>query len=381
MNSLRFPRLLILALGLFAGLVSPGFAAPATLTVPTQPAPADVLAVMERAADWQLTHPSKWAPNLWHPAAFYTGVMALTELSPSPRFHDAMMKMSEANGWKLAARPYHADDHAVGQTYAELYFKHKDPKMIAGLQAGLDYVLAHPMDDNLAFVGKQKNDRWAWCDALFMGPPAWLRLSVATGNPKYTNYMVEHWWKTSAYLYDKDEHLYYRDSTYFGKTEANGKKVFWGRGNGWVMAGLVRVLQYLPKNHPARPRFEQQYREMAAKIVTLQQADGLWRASLLDPASYPLKETSGSGFYCYALTWGINQGMLDRATVEPVVLKTWAALVACLQPDGKLTHVQPVGADPKAFPEDSTEIYGVGALLLAGSEIYRLGGGVIPAAK
>jgi len=381
MNSLRFPRFLILASFLITGLASPSFAAPANLTAPKQPAPAEVLVVMERAADWQLTHPSKWAPNLWHPAAFYTGVMALTELSPNPRFHDAMMKMSELNGWKLAARPYHADDHAVGQTYAELYFKHKDPKMIAGLQAGLDYVLEHPMDDNLAFVGKQKNDRWAWCDALFMGPPAWLRLSVATGNLKYTNYMVEHWWKTSAYLYDKDEHLYYRDSTYFGKTEANGKKVFWGRGNGWVMAGLVRVLQYLPKNHPARPRYEQQYREMAAKIVTLQQADGLWRASLLDPASYPLKETSGSGFYCYALTWGINQGMLDRATVEPVVLKTWAALVACLQPDGKLTHVQPVGADPKAFPEDSTEIYGVGALLLAGSEIYRLGGGAVPAAR
>jgi hypothetical protein len=193
--------------------------------------------------------------------------------------------------------------------------------------------------------------------------------------------MVEHWWKTSAYLYDKDEHLYYRDSTYFGKIESNGKKVFWGRGNGWVMAGMVRVLQYLPKNHPARPRFEQQYREMAAKIVTLQQPDGLWRASLLDPASYPLKETSGSGFYCYALTWGLNQGLLERATVEPVVLKTWAALVACLQSDGKLTHVQPVGADPKAFPEDSTEIYGVGALLLAGSEIYRLGGGEVPVAK
>ena len=374
MRSFQFQGALSIVLGLLC-------AVSLHAATPARPAPSDVLEVMERAADWQLAHPSKWAPNLWHPAAFYTGVMALAELSPSSRFHDSMMKMSEANGWKLAARPYHADDHAVGQTYAELYFKHKDPRMIAGLQAGLDYVLAHPMDDNLAFVGKQKNDRWAWCDALFMGPPAWLRLSLATGNPKYTDYMVEHWWKTSAYLYDKDEHLYYRDSTYFGKIESNGKKVFWGRGNGWVMAGMVRVLQYLPKNHPARPRFEQQYREMAAKIVTLQQPDGLWRASLLDPASYPLKETSGSGFYCYALTWGLNQGLLERATVEPVVLKTWAALVACLQSDGKLTHVQPVGADPKAFPEDSTEIYGVGALLLAGSEIYLLGGGAVPVAK
>src|SRR5438045_6383027 len=99
-----------------------------------------------------------------------------------------------------------------------------------------------------------------------MGPPTWTRLFVATGDRRYLDFMVEHWWKTSAYLYDPAEHLYFRDSTYFEKKEANGKKVFWGRGNGWVMAGLVRVLQYLPAAHPDRPRFEQQFREMAARV-------------------------------------------------------------------------------------------------------------------
>ena len=138
------------------------------------------------------------------------------------------------------------------------------------------------------------------------------------------------------------------------------------------MAGLVRTLQYLPMNHPDRPRFEQLFKDMAAKILTCQQPDGLWRASLLDPESYPLKETSGSGFYTYALAWGVNQGLLDRATFEPAVRKAWAALVSCIDADGKLTHVQPVGADPKKFAEDSTEVYGVGAFLLAGSEIYRM---------
>ena len=125
-------------------------------------------------------------------------------------------------------------------------------------------------------------------------------------------------------------------------------------------------------NHPDRPRFEQLFKDMAAKILTCQQPDGLWRASLLDPDSYPLKETSGSGFYTYALAWGVNQGLLDRAKFEPAVRKAWAALIGCVDADGKLTHVQPIGADPKKFAEDSTEVYGVGAFLLAGSEVYRM---------
>ena len=163
------------------------------------------------------------------------------------------------------------------------------------------------------------------------------------------NFAVTNWWRTTDFLYDTNEHLFFRDSTYFSKKEANGEKVFWGRGNGWVMAGLMRMLQYLPMNHPDRPRFEQLFKDMADKILTCQQPDGLWRASLLDPASYPLKETSGSGFFTYALAWGVNQGLLDRAKFEPAVRKAWTALVGCVDADGKLTNVQPVGADPKNF--------------------------------
>ena len=154
-----------------------------------------------------------------------------------------------------------------------------------------------------------------------MGPPTWVRLYAATGDERYLDFAVTNWWRTTDYLYDKDEHLFFRDSTFFQKREANGKKVFWSRGNGWVMAGLVRVLQYLPMNHPDRPRFEQLFKDMAAKIVTCQQPDGLWRASLLDPEDYPAKETSGSGFFTYALAWGVNQGLLDRAKFEPAVRK------------------------------------------------------------
>jgi len=337
--------------------------------------PAAVLTVMQRVADWQLANPSAHKPTDWTQGAGDAGIMALAGISGDAKYRNAMLAMGETNHWQTGPRKFHADDQCVGQTYCELYFLYREPKMIAPLQARYDDILAHPTTvTNLQFNQPKgvAGDNWSWCDALFMGPPTWVRLYTATGDEKYLNFAVTNWWRTTDYLYDKDEHLYYRDSTYFPKKEANGKKVFWGRGNGWVMGGLVRVLQYLPTNHPDRPRFEQLFKDMSAKILTCQQPDGLWRASLLDPDSYPLKETSGSGFYTYALAWGVNQGLLDKAQYEPAVRKAWAALVGCVDADGKLTHVQPIGADPKKFAEDSTEVYGVGAFLLAGSEVYRL---------
>jgi unsaturated rhamnogalacturonyl hydrolase len=332
----------------------------------------DILTAMERVGDWQLAHPSRHKTTDWTQGAGYAGMMALANLSADRKYRDAMVQMGEGNQWKLGPRRYHADDHCVGQTYAELFYQLRDPKMIAPMRADFDDILANPREGSLDFKTKGNQNRWSWCDALFMAPPAWLRLYVATGDSRYLDLAVNHWWRTSDFLYDKKEHLYFRDSNYFAKREANGKNVYWGRGNGWVMGGLVRMLQYLPTNHPSRPRFEQQFKEMSAKLLTCQQADGLWRASLLDPASYPLKETSGSGFYTYAFAWGINQGLLDRARFTPAVRKAWSALVSCVQNDGKLTHVQPIGEDPRKFPDNSTEIYGVGAFLLAGSEVHRM---------
>ncbi len=331
-----------------------------------------VLATMHAVADWQLANPSRHRPTDWTQGAGYAGMMAVAELPDGQKYEAAMLAMGKTNKWNPGPRRYHADDHAVGMAYCELFFKHKSPGMIKPLQACFDEILAKPSKASLDFKSPGNQNRWSWCDALFMSPPAWLRLSVATGDRKYLDFMNSEWWATTDYLYDKEEQLYFRDSTYFKKREANGKKVFWGRGNGWVMGGLCRVLQYLPKDHPDRPRYETLYKDMAAKILSVQQPDGLWRASLLDPASYPLKETSSSGFFCFALAWGINNGFLDRAASLPAVEKAWAALVGCVAPDGKLTHVQPIGADPKKFDPGATEVYGVGAFLLAGTEVYKL---------
>ena len=348
------------------------------LVMPLSPdfKPAAILTAMQRVADWQLAHPSTNRPTAWEQGAGDAGFMALAGISGDLKYREAMLAMGETNGWQTGPRKYMADDQCVGQTYAELYFLYRDSKMIAPLREKLDAILAQPSDvTSLDFNQKPQRkvlELWSWCDSLFMGPPTWVRLYAATDDERYMNFAVTNWWRTTDYLYDTNEHLFFRDSRYFGKREANGKKVFWSRGNGWVLAGAARMLQYLPMNHRARPRFEALFKQMAEKVLSCQQPDGLWRASLLDPDSYPLEETSGSGFFTYALAWGLNQGLLDHGTYEQAVRKAWAGLIDCVDTDGKLTHVQPVGADPKAFDPNSTEVYGTGAFLLAGSEVYRM---------
>jgi rhamnogalacturonyl hydrolase YesR len=330
---------------------------------------------MERVADWQLENPSPHPQADWTQGAGDAGIMALAGISGSARYREAMRAMGEAQHWKPGPRLYDSDDQCVGQTYAELFQTYGENAMIGPLREEFERILSHPSAvKTLEFDQKPADPRelWSWCDSLFMGPPAWMRLYAATGDRRFMDFAVRNWWRTTDYLYDPAEHLYFRDSTYFNRREANERKVFWSRGNGWVMAGLVRTLQSLPANHPDRPRFEKLFAEMAVKVLSCQQPDGLWRSSLLDPDSYPLKEASGSGFYVYALAWGANQHLLDMATCGTAAIRGWDALVGCVGADGKLTHVQPIGADPKRFPEDSTEVYGVGAFLLAGSEVYRM---------
>ena len=338
--------------------------------------PAAILAAMKTVADWQLNHPSPSLEhnkeNAWTYGAFYAGVMALAEIADTPKYHDAMVAMGQKFNWQPAPRTYHADDLCVCQTYLELFLKDRDPAMLQPTKERFDFILTHPSTNDLHFRIHGSTDRWSWCDSLFMAPPAWARLYQATRVGSYLAIMDKEWWATSDFLYDPKEHLFFRDSTYFDRQEANGKKVFWSRGNGWVFAGLARVMAALPADFRHRNLYERQFKEMSARIATLQQPDGLWHPSLLDPASYPLKETSGSGFFTFGLAWGINHGLLERGKFEPVVRKSWPALVACVTPEGRLEYVQPVGSDPKKFAPDSTEVYGTGAFLLAGREMFRL---------
>jgi rhamnogalacturonyl hydrolase YesR len=337
-----------------------------------------VIAAMVAAADWQLDHPSPHPPYDWTQAAFYTGVMALGRVVENPKYLAAMRAMGERNQWRPGLRPGHADDYAVVATYARLYEIDGDRRMLAPALALFNFLLTRPYDEPLAWGNGIESRELAWCDALFMGPPAMAAVAKATGDGRYLDLADRLWWKTTDYLYDKEERLYYRDSRFFAQREPNGRKVFWSRGNGWVFAGLARMLQDMPDGYPGRPRYVALFRDMAEKIASLQGDDGYWRSSLLDPASRPNPETSGTGFFTFGLARGVNSGLLDPGRYGPAALRGWAALARAMHPDGMLGWVQRIGDAPGATTHETTEVYGVGALLLAGSEVAAMtpGGGV-----
>jgi rhamnogalacturonyl hydrolase YesR len=148
--------------------------------------------------------------------------------------------------------------------------------------------------------------------------------------------------------------------------------MFWSRGNGWVMGGLVRTLEYLPKDDPARQKYIDQLRQMALRLAAIQSPDGLWRAGLLDPEAYDLPEISGSALITFGMAAGVNHGWLDKKTYKPVIEKAWIGMLHHIYADGRLGCLQQTGADPEPFKASSSYTYGVGGFLLAGSEIYKM---------
>ena len=325
----------------------------------------DVEAAMRKVADWELNRAQPYFGDIWTWSVLYTGFIAASEATGDAKYNDAMLAMANQFHWKLRSELPSADDQSLGQTYMELYFQKKDPVRIADTQAKLDGLIA-------AESKPAARIPWWWCDALFMAPPVWVRMYAATHDKKYLDYMNREWWKTSDLLYDNKEHLYFRDASYLSKTEPNGQKMFWSRGNGWVMAGIVRVLQYLPANDPMRARYIEQFKEMATRVASIQGEDGLWRSGLLDPDYYVLPENSGSALFTYAFAYGVNQGILPRKQYQPVVERAWKGLLSHIYADGRLGCLQQTGAAPAFYKPTASYNYGIGGFLLAGAEIDRM---------
>jgi rhamnogalacturonyl hydrolase YesR len=315
-----------------------------------------------KVADWQLATAEEKFNQQWTFAALYDGMLAASKSTGDPRYHDAMVKMAQHFNWKLLnSRFPHADDMALGQSYMDLYLQKRDPVRMADTKTVLDQLIASKDDPSKLL--------WWWCDALFMAPPVLARMSAATGDRRYLDYMDREWWQTSASLYDPAEHLYFRDSRYFTQKQDNGQKIFWSRGNGWVMGAFVKVLEVMPADYPGREKYIAQYQQMAERIASIQGKDGLWRSGLLDPAAYDLPEVSGSAFFIYSLAWGINHGVLDRARFTPVVTRAWAGVLEHIYADGRLGSIQPIDGQPGKFKPSASYVYGVGGFLLAASEM------------
>jgi len=348
---------------------APAYPGPIATDLSPAIAPAAIDAAARKVADWQLARAEPYFDRIWTWSVLYSGFIATSDQTGDPKYRNAMTAMSKKFDWAERSKLSNADDQSIGQTYLELYLEgsKKDPAMIAPTRENLDSVIGFatlkPGDPRIP---------WWWCDSLFMAPPVWVRMYAATGDHKYIDYVNAQWQRTYEILWDKDEHMYARDATYIPKREANGKKIFWSRGEGWVMGGLVRTLQYLPKDDPKRGFYIQNLREMSARLAELQSKDGLWHAGLLDPEHYPLPEVSGSALIVYGMAWGVNEGVLDAATYRPVIAKAWAGMLQHVYADGRLGAIQQTGPEPAWYLPSASYTYGVGGFLLAASEMKRL---------
>jgi rhamnogalacturonyl hydrolase YesR len=321
--------------------------------------PAAVVDVMKRAADWQIAQLGTGQSISWVDAVFYAGLMAAYTTTGQARFLARATSWADANQWTIA----NPSDLSPGHMYLDGYRIDGVATHLASTQSTVDKTIASGQPGHLV---------WTIADALFGAPPVFARLGALTGKSPYFDVIGPMWRDVESVLYDPSAGLFFRDASYVKKTCPNGQKMFWSRGNGWVIAGVAEVLTYLPATHPDRPGFVTLLQTMAAKISPLQQADGSWPACLTDAADYPEPETSGTSAFVFAIAWGINEGILDPGQYLPVVRSGWRSLVSAVDGIGKLGWVQPVGSAPGPSTANDSAPYGVGLFLLAGCEVSKL---------
>ncbi len=354
--------------------------------------------------------------NLWTRAIYYEGLMGLYSVEPDlakkTTYYDYAVTWAST-----PAHPYamtymtattltnNADNQACGQTYIDLYRIDPQSQRIAIIKANIDDMIA-----------KNTINVWTWIDAIQMAMPVFAKLGKTLGDTRYFDAM----WSLYAYsrntqgggLFNTAEGLWWRDYHYTpgGGTKQvmtsslnnsmpatgtdayivapNGRNLYWSRGNGWVIAALVRVLDELPTTDSHRPQYISDFKAMAQALLPIQRSDGFWTESLVDPTHCATigvpnqdgPETSGTALFAYGLAWGIRNGHLDAATFGPALVGAWSGLATkALQSNGLLGYVQNTGDRPCTGPTPlaattlaNFDDYGVGCFLLAGTEVYRL---------
>lgn len=315
--------------------------------------------------------------NIWTRGVYYEGLMALYNIDKQKKYYDYAVDWSEKHKWSMRSgvNTRNADDQTCGQTYIDLYLIDKKPGRIKDIKTSID-----------GMVKSEKKDDWNWIDAIQMAMPVFAKLGAIYNDTSYFRKMYDLYAFTKYNhggkgLYNPADHLWWRDKDFVPPyKEPNGEDCYWSRGNGWVVAALVRTLSLLPKTDPHYNEFLQDYKDMCAALLPIQRVDGFWNVSLHDPTHFGGKETSGTALFTYGFAWGINNKVLDKKTYKPVVAKAWNALMKeAVHPDtGMLGFVQGTGKEPKdGQPVSYTNVpdfedYGLGCFLLAGSEVYKL---------
>ena len=361
-----------------------------TLQAQELPSREERLAVTRRVNEYLMTkkHPDPTAvmpyyarkkvyeSNIWTRSVYYEGLMALYSICPDNRYYDYAVRWADFHKWGMRrddTTTRNADNYCCSQTYIDLYRLEPHPVRLQKTIALCDMLVNTPQVED-----------WTWIDAIQMGMPVLVKLGTLKNDTRYYEkaYAMYAWARNTLAggLYNKKEGLWWRDASFVPPyKEPNGEDCYWSRGNGWVVAALVRVLQELPKDAAHRDLYIADLKAMCKALKACQREDGLWNVSLHDATNYEGKELTGTALFVYGMAWGINNGVLDRAEYLPVVTKAWNAMVKdCVHENGFLGYVQGTGKEPKdGQPVTYTskpdfEDYGTGCFLLAGSEVYKL---------
>lgn len=352
----------------------------------TLPPKKDILAKMTLANayfmnNWpdpakELVHERVRPANIWTRAVYYEGLMDLYRLDPQKPYLDYAILWGDKHKWNLrnGTKTRNADDQACGQTYIDLYLIDKKPERLAAIKSNIDTILADPRDDH-----------WWWIDALQMAMPVMAKLGVLYNDNRYFEKMYALYSFTMNQhggkgLYNPQDKLWWRDKDFVPPyKEPNGEDCYWSRGNGWVYAALVRVLDIIPENAPYRAEYLKMFRDMSEALVPIQRPDGFWNVSLHDPNNYGGKELTGTAMFTYGMAWGIRKGFLNEKKYKPIVIKAWNAMhTEGVHPNGFLGYVQGTGKEPKdSQPVTYNSIpnfddFGLGCFLLAGCEVYKM---------
>lgn len=331
---------------------------------------------------WQAEHEVTDQNAFWHNSAYHIGNLAAYKLTGKKQYLEYSEQWAENNNWSGAqsANPAEwkfsygetdeyvlfGDWQACFQVYIDLYHLDPAPHKISRAKEVMSYQ-----------VETDEKEYWWWIDGLFMVMPVMPRMYALTGDTIYLEKLYTYYSFTQEQMYDEESGLFYRDIKYLypEHTTLNGKKDFWSRGNGWVIAALALTMDKLPDSAPHHEVYVNVFKQMALTLKDAQQEEGYWTRSILDAKQAPGPETSGTAFFTYGILWGINQGILDNDEYAPVVEKSWAYLAeTAVQEDGSLGYVQPIGerAEPDQIVDHrSTSDFGVGAFLLAATEMVK----------
>jgi unsaturated rhamnogalacturonyl hydrolase len=338
--------------------------------------PDSIKSLMRKVANYRLKSGVQKIDNNWDGGAYFSGIMGLYRTTKEQQYLDSATAWGNHYSWM----PYNGVNTTVGdnqcceQTYCEIYALNPtaNSKMITNVQANL----VNEFDK----VRAAHTNVWTWCDLCYMAPPAIARFATVSNQPRFLDSMDVCWWGTAQMLYDSTHHFWFRDGSYKNQKTSNGNPVFWSCGEAWVLGGMARVFQYMPKTYATRAKWEKQFTDVCTAVKAQQGSTlypGLWTTSMLDHQQYPDPESSGSAFFCFAMMWGVNNGILDSTAFLPCIKKAWTDLVANVNTDGKLLRCQVPSAAPASIPVNPSNNLGEGegAFMLSGEELVKWASG------